>query len=206
MVSLFAGGCFGSVSRPSCSEDRTPVADDLVTSLGTADDLLATTSGPRAEPAELEDGTAVTATVEVTRGDGSAEWVDREPDSIVTKTWGPGHSVLTIAVFCVDSLEIPAVGSLATDDGSFDVALDGTLTTGGSAVASDGPSFDATAPFDESGFPAPDEPELDTFENQHAFLQVAYLGDGTTSGRAGWSGDREDGDISESRAHYQIEW
>jgi hypothetical protein len=119
---------------------------------------------------------------------------------------GPAYSVLTIAVFCDDSLEIPAVGSLATDDGSFDVALDGTLTTGGSAVASDGPSFNATAPFDESGFPAPEEPELDTFEDQRAFLQVAYLVDGATAGRAGWSGDREDGDSSESRAHYQIEW
>lgn len=206
LAALFTASCFGTVSRPTCSEHRAAIADDEPTALGTAAELLAATSGPRVEAATLEDGGAVTATVEVARGDGPAEWVDREPDSIETRTWGFGHSVLTIAVYCDDTLEIPAAGALATDDGAFDVVVDGALTTGGT-LQSDGPGFDASVPFAGSGYPLPDEPELDTFHDQRAFLQVVYRADGTTGGQAGWEGERTHADGTvEGRAHPQLEW
>ena len=119
--------------------------------------------------------------------------------------WGRG-GVLEIFVTCDDTLEVPAVGTLATDDGAFDVAVDGTLTSGATPAGSDGPGFTGEAPFAGSGFPDPDEPEIASYDHQQAFLQVGFTDDGT-SGRAGWQGDRvlSDG-TGEARAHYQVTW
>jgi hypothetical protein len=204
-IALLATGCYGTVSRPTCSLDRTDVADDEVNAAGTAVDLLAATAGARDVLATLEDGTPVGATVEVVRGDGSAQWVDREPDSDETRVWG-GGGILLIAVTCDDTLEVPAIGTLTTDDGVFDVAVDGTLSSGATPMGSEGPGFDARVPFAGSGYPAPDEPEIASYDHQKAFLEIGFAEE-RTSGQAGWSGDRvlPDG-TGEWRAHYQVTW
>lgn len=203
---LLCAGCLGSVHRPSCALDAEVVADDEVTAIGTVQDLLARAVGVWDEPAVLEDGTAVTATVEVARGVGDAELVHSEPYDEVTPRFGLGDLHLDILVICSDFLRVPAVGSVATDAGDIDATLDGELTRSVSDEIRVGDELWATAPFAGAGFPDPVDPDLADFDDPEAFLRVSFLDDGTTTGLAGWSGHRETEEFSESRAHYLVTW
>lgn len=197
-------GCFQTVSVPTCDEQVTPVADDEPTPQGTAAELLSLVVGLFEEPAWLEDETGVVATVQIERGEGTAEHVDLEHATTTTRKLGFGHMTLTWRPECEDYVRVPVQLALATDDGSIDLALEGSARSGGGVeYAALGPAVHVRVPFDSSGMPEPEGLDRSEWTEQEAFVNVDFSDEGT-SGRAGWSGDGVND--NSSMARYLLTW
>ena len=207
-VFTVSGGCFHVSSVPSCEESVTSVADDEPTPFGTAAELLARIVGVHEAAGSLDDGTPVVATLEVERGEGTAEQVDVEEIELRTRSFGFGHTTWTGEVDCdVDRLRVPTVAGLTTDEGSVDVVFEGSAWTGGS---DDGGSeydaiVEAEVPFPSSGLPLPTGVDLSEWSTQSARLHAAWDANGSTVGHAGWNGRTENAVAVESLVTWSTE-
>ncbi len=200
LVLLLLPGCGVTLSKDCQTTSTTNLGDDEVSALGfSAADLLSVGAGLRTVPGTLEDGTAVTATLDGVRGDGEATFTETE---IVTTRvpngmlWG--ETSYDMAIICRNTLSVPITLSVSSDDGAIDYSEAGTVSANDGSLL-DFVSLDSSvAPADASGLPTVEERGI-----EEAFAQADIVDGGTlVTGSVGWQGSTE----TSSWARYMLQF
>jgi hypothetical protein len=153
-------------------------------------EVLAVVEGTYAFAAFYDDGTPVTGGGEVRRGDGP--FLAVEATSVSRTSRGPvglrgGDRVLMIDEECDSSLTVPAVGTLATDDGLVVFAFDGWATPSVTRVDKEPEWFHVEAdvsPSEAEALPAPPE------GGAEIGLSLQWAPDAFSHVSVWWRGDR----------------
>lgn len=162
---------------PRCVNTPTDLAADAVSAGGfSAVDILAFTTGARAETLTWDHGSTTPLSLEVVADGTGTRWIDSVADYT-------GVSI-DIGIECTSRLEIPATLDFATEDGAFAEAFDTTLT----AAVADAATIDVdlvaaslAGTFDPADWPTEDYDTLD----MHLVAWFTPAGDsGTISGSA----------------------
>ena len=147
----------GDVKYPVCVDTPTDVAPDEVTTGGfSATDVLAFTSGPRADTLVWRDTTTTPLALEVVADGAGSQWIDSVADYT-------GVSI-DIGIECPSRLEIPAALDFATTDGAFAEHFDVTLTAttvDAAAISVDLMDTQLTGTFDPTDWPTDDYDSMD---------------------------------------------
>ena len=108
-----------------CQTVATEVDDDEA-DLGdlafTPAEVLAAIEGLRRFPASTADGAVLATTLDLVRGEGPAEFPDAE--FVETGRWESSLSADYMLIICLDSLEIPVLAALTTEDDTFAIEGD----------------------------------------------------------------------------------
>lgn len=191
-------GCFQVTSRPSCERIATEVADDEVTALGTAQELL---DGLEALDVVTrftdEDGAELPGFVHAERAAGPALFVEQIASSEETRSFGFGRNSLMIHVECADTLEVPVAVDAGADDGSVDLTADGIVSTIGPfpRVPEATASVWAEGDFASAVFPTMDHDPRD-WEEKYTFVSLELSADELLHADIGWGGVSADGNSS----------
>lgn len=128
---LFVIAACGRSHYPTCDYETRDVADDE-SGLGdlpfVVNDLLGLAVGTFDIPAEASAGAVTSVELIGSRGEGTAILEDGTEGDSVTPFFGFGDRYIDIAVNCSDRVTVPLNVLATSDDGTFDVAGEATLT------------------------------------------------------------------------------
>lgn len=200
LLLLLLPACGVTLSDECQTVSTTSLGDDEVSALGfSAADVLAVGAVTRTAPGTLEDGTAVTATLDAERADGEATFTETE--IVTTKhpngtLWGETQNDMQI--ICRNTLSVPITMTVSSDDGIIDYSEMGTVSADHLGLL-DAVTLDSSvAPTDASGVPTVDEEGI-----EEAFAQADIVDGGTlVSGSVGWQGSTD----TSSWARYLLEF
>lgn len=160
-----------------CDEISSPLTADEVTALGfAADEVLPMLEGAReADFVWARDGSATGLALALTPT-GTYRYVESEP----TQSAGGGPEPALAVEYCVDRVEIEAVLTFVTEDGSFDESLDIALSAEDAGYVSafvrlDPASLSGTYDLDEDI--ALLEPDLDGIAEKTLFVDLRWSAD-----------------------------
>lgn len=190
-VLLLSLACVSRTFMPYCEQvSETEIGDEELTEFGSPQERLDRLRLDQAVPALWADGAQTTAELSLSRGQGSAVYIEEVRGERVTEERSVGRSYdfyPAIDVVCSDRLQVPVTMELRTQDGALDLRMEGTSSVSWMSVDQAGASANAIRGMEED--------ELPVFERdpaEHTSLQLSFgvsaLDGAVTSGALGWSG------------------
>lgn len=181
--------CGVTLSEDCQTTATTSLADDDLSALGfSAADVLTIGAVARTVPGMLEDGTAVTATLDAVRAGGEATLTERE----IVSTPHPngmlwGETSYNMIIDCRDTLSVPVTMSVSSDDGVIGYSEMGTVSVDDLNLLDFLTLESSVARADASGLPTVDKAGV-----EEAFAQAVIVDGGTVvSGSVGWQGSTD---------------